>query len=211
MNFLNFNGGQLEFKKWQIVSTFTTAMGIILVILFANHGFTEEGFRFSLQATGRISFFVFLITFLASSLVQLFPSPLTLWMSMNRRYLGLSFAIMYLYHALGFLGVIWLTRHPGIEGVELIASIVSYTFLVVMTATSFSSFSRVLSPWMWASIHTVGMWTFWYFFLQEFIHKAEEKPLPMYIPLVLLTIAAAVIRWIADKQPKRTKRSKATV
>jgi methionine sulfoxide reductase heme-binding subunit len=206
----NVNTIRTDFKKWQVVLTLTIATGVLLAILFLKHGFTEEGFSLSLRATGRISFVIFLMTFLATSLVQLFPSSLTLWMSTNRRYLGLSFSMLYGYHALGFLGIFWLTQHPGVEGVELIASVVSYVFLVVMTVSSFSRFARLLSPWLWDSIHTVGMWTCWYFFLQEFIHKAEEVSLFMYLPLVLLTIGAAVLRWIAEKQPKR-QRSKVTV
>lgn len=189
-----------RFKAWEIVTLTAISVATTMLLLLFAHGLTETGVLLTIRATGRISFPLFLMMSLSGSLCKLMPSHQTYWLLANRKYLGLAFAIVYLYHALGFTALIIMTREPNIEGLELILSIICYGFLVAMTVTSFRAIRRRMSPWLWGSLHSVGMLFFWYFFLQEFMHRAEENLL-IYLPLALITAAVLPIKLIAATKP----------
>jgi methionine sulfoxide reductase heme-binding subunit len=191
-----------QFRKWEIVTLTSISVATVLLLLLFAHGLTETGVLLTIRATGRISFPIFLMLALSGSLYQIMPSPAAYWLLANRKYLGLAFAIVYFYHALGFTALIIMTQQPNIEGLELILSIICYGFLVAMTVTSSRIIRRRMSPWVWSSLHGVGMLFFWYFFLQEFIHQAEEN-LPLYLPMALLTAAILPIKVIAATKPKQ--------
>jgi methionine sulfoxide reductase heme-binding subunit len=191
-----------QFKTWEVVTFTAISVATAMLLLLFAHGLTETGVLLTIRATGRISFPLFLMLSLSGSLYKLFPSSGAYWLLKNRKYLGLAFAIIYLYHALGFTTLIIMTREPNIEGLELILSIICYGFLVAMTVTSFRAIRRQISPWVWNSLHGIGMLFFWYFFLQEFMHRAEENPL-LYLPMAIITATILPIRLIAATKPEK--------
>lgn len=178
-------------------------LAAVLGAIFIADGFTEEGFRYSLSATGRISYPIFILIFTASSINKLFPSRFSQWIYTNRKELGFTFAIAYLYHCIGFFGLYYVTGSFGIEGIELILSIISYFFIIIMTLTSFPEVRRKTSPWFWNSTHTVGMYMYWYFFLQEFIHRGEETSQGFYFVLAVINALILIIRIIATNKPTK--------
>ncbi|AKG22035.1 hypothetical protein [Calothrix sp. 336/3] len=196
--------GGKRFGKSHLVTLLSLLMGGILAHLFISHGFTEETYKTSLSATGRISYPIFLLIFAASSLQKLFPCAFTRWVCANRRDLGFAFAIAYAYHAIGFFGLLSLKGDFGIDGLEFILSIISYIFIVLMSITSFPAVKRQISPWLWNSIHTLGMYVFWYFFLQEFMHRAEETSDWFYLPLTLMNVLVLILRIIAASKPGKS-------
>jgi methionine sulfoxide reductase heme-binding subunit len=193
---------QNRFKTWEIVTLTSISVATTMLLLLFAHGLTETGVLLTIRATGRMSFPLFLMLSLSGSLYKLIPTRSAYWLLANRKYLGLAFAIVYLYHALGFTTLIIMTREPNIEGLELILSIICYGFLVAMTVTSFRTIRRRISPWLWNSLHGIGMLFFWYFFLQEFMHRAEENPM-LYLPMALMTAAVLPIKLIAATKPEK--------
>lgn len=190
-----------EFKKWQVVIASSLVAGAVTLILFWMYGIGEEGMRQVIRATGRYSFPLFVMTSIAFSLVKLHSNSLTQWLAANRRYIGLSFATTYIFHSVGFLGLMLEIGNPGIDGFELVLSMICYVFLAVMTLTSFDRQKRRMSKWAWDSIHSTGILFFWYFFLQEFLHKMEEDSFWYYFPLVMITAAILPIKFIAAAKP----------
>lgn len=185
-----------RFHRWEITLLISLFIGAVMFSLLWVHGATEDGFRLLLKATARISFPLFIMSALASSFYKLAPNGLTRWLYVSRRFIGISFAIAYLYHLFGVAGLYWATGSVGIEGLELGLSIICYAFLAAMTVTSFNFFRNKMSPWLWDALHGIGMLFFWYFFIQEYVHLAEDGN-AMYIPLALITAAVLPIKIIA--------------
>jgi methionine sulfoxide reductase heme-binding subunit len=185
-----------QFRGWEITLLISLFLGSIAFSLLWVHGATEDGFRLLLKATARISFPLFMMSALASSLYKLAPNGLTRWLLTNRRFTGISFAIAYLYHLFGVTGLFWTTGHVGIDGLELALSIICYAFLAAMTVTSFNFLRHKMSPWAWDGLHGIGMLFFWYFFIQEYVHLAEDGN-TLYIPLAIVTASVLPIKVIA--------------
>jgi DMSO/TMAO reductase YedYZ heme-binding membrane subunit len=196
------------FSDWKIITVVTLFVGVWLVVLLTGYGWTEDSMRIVLRFTGRVSFPVFLLTFNAKSFHSLWRNSLTEWMVRNRRALGLAFTVVYLYHAIGFIGLTYITGNPGIEGIEMVLSILAYGFLTAMTITSMSAIARRMSLEAWQFVHTTGMFTFWYFFVQEYLHKFEETGSIYYATLASIT-GLSLVLWIAGKTlgNRRTRRS----
>lgn len=197
------SGDSDDFKKWQVVLASSLVAAIVTLALFAMYGTGEEGMRQVIRATGRYSFPLFVMASIASSLVKLHSNSVTQWLAANRRYIGLSFATTYIFHSVGFLGLMLEIGNPGIDGFELVLSMICYVFLAVMTLTSFDRLKRRMSKWAWDSIHSTGILFFWYFFLQEFLHKMEEDSFWYYFPLVVITAAILPIKFIAIAKPQK--------
>ena len=193
---------QQNFKQWEIVTTFSLVVGLFGIALMAAYGLNEEGMRLLLRVTGRISFPLFVMVAIGSSLHKLYPCALSKWLYSNRKFIGLSFGVVYLYHAFGIGGLIFITGSPGIGGLELILSILCYSFLIPMMITSFRSVRQRLSPWLWESFHSIGMLMVWYFFLQEYLHQAEEGHTWFYGTLAIITAILLPIKVIALAKPR---------
>jgi methionine sulfoxide reductase heme-binding subunit len=198
-----------DFRKWQVAIASTIVIGLISALMILLYGANEEGMRHVIRATGRYSFPLFVMSSLSSSLIRLHPVPWTQWLYANRRYIGISFATTYVFHGVGIVGLVMLTGTPGIEGFELIISLICYAFLAFMTVTSFDIFKQLLSKWAWDSIHSIGMLFFWYFFLQEYINKMFVSSFWYYMPLLLITASILPIKVIALSKP--TKRGQPSI
>ena len=196
---------QHSFKQWEIVSLISVVVGAGGIMMMMAYGFNETGMRLLLRVTGRVSFPLFVMTATGSSFHKLYPSALSRWLHTNRKFIGLSFAITYLYHFFGIAGLIYMTGNPGIDGLELILSILCYAFLVPMAITSFRSVRQRISPWAWESLHSTGMLMIWYFFLQEYLHQMEEGHTGFYATLAIITAIILPIKVIALAKPKNIR------
>lgn len=99
-----------------------------------------DGLRSAIRATARSSFALFLLAFLASSLVTLLPGTSSRRILQERRYLGLAFAFSHTVH--GVLIYRYAQQFPELfwAGRTLTSSLpgtVGYLFVLLLTATSF--------------------------------------------------------------------------
>ena len=134
------------------------------------NGFTEESTREAIRWTARISVVLFSLAFAASGLHRQFHNPFTFWLLTNRKYLGISFAIMHLVH-LCYLGLLQFNFHPVFEKAKTISLIgggLAYFFIVMMLLTSFKIFSKYLSKRQWKLLHTIGGYWILYIFLRSY-------------------------------------------
>ena len=171
-------------------------------ILFA-YGFTEDGTREAIRWTARISVVLFSLAFAASGIHRLIQNSLSFWLLMNRKYLGISFAIIHLIH-LFYLVVLQYNFHPVFEKAKTISLIgggMAYFFLILMLLTSFERFSKFLTKRQWKILHTVGGYWILYIFLRSYWKRALTEY--EYYPLAIMLVLVIIIRlW-----PKKIKRT----
>jgi methionine sulfoxide reductase heme-binding subunit len=141
------------------------------------------------------------MSFVASSLVRLAPYPATRWMIRNRRYLGVSFAMSHLIHAVAIVALaradadlFWQLTTVG----SIVTGTSTYLVIALMTATSFDATARWLGPRAWRSLHWWGAWYIWVSFV---FTNGKRVPMSLWylVPVALLGLAVA-LRWMASRR-----------
>lgn len=108
--------------------------------------------------------FIFIVV-ATSSLQQLFPGPLPMWLLRNRKYIGLCFAVAMAWQGLFIFTMSMFFRDYYYEDIyflrdELEGS-VGYIFLVAMVLTSFQFARKHLTSKQWKLIHKSGLYFLW--------------------------------------------------
>ncbi|MEM6913677.1 MAG: hypothetical protein AAF511_06840, partial [Pseudomonadota bacterium] len=108
--------------------------------------------------------FIYLV--IAASAVQiLFPSPLSMWLLRNRKYLGLVFAVAMAWQGLGIFVVSTFMRDYYFAEIyafrDELEGTIGYVFLGALTVTSFKIGSRFITADQWKLIHKAGVIFLW--------------------------------------------------
>ena len=179
---------------WSLVKLIVLISILYFVQLYYFNGFNEESTRQAIRISARIAVVLFSMAFGASALHRLTKNPITWWMRMNRKYLGISFAVLHLIH-LCFLLILQQNFHPVFnmaKTVSLLGGGLAYVFLILMLLTSFKRFSKYLSPKNWTLLHTVGGYWIWFIFIRTYLKRAMTES--EYMPIVVMLIGAVLIR-----------------
>src|SRR5262245_56222196 len=165
-------------------------------VLLGMAGTSEDGLRLVIRATARTSVTLFLLAFVASSLVRVWPTPASRWLIANRRYVGVSFAVSHLAHLIAILTLVgWSTRAlvttAGI--VTAIAGGIGYLFVAAMVATSFDRTAAWLGPRRLRLLHTIGAYYLWFVFVATFAPRAFTAP-AVYATTTVALLAALGLR-----------------
>lgn len=138
-----------------------------------------NGLQSAIRATARMSFLLFLATFLASSLASLVPSPATRALLRERRFLGLSFAFSHAVHAMALL-VYWkLYPEAFWEGRSVLGNLpgsLGYLFIVLLALTSFPAAVKRLGARNWKALHATGTWVLAAIFVLSFYKRIPMSP-----------------------------------
>lgn len=190
---------------WHQNLTATLLAGTLLwyTLIFLSGGVTEESTRLAIRWSARFAVVLFCGAFGASALQHFFKNSFTFWLRMNRKYLGISFAITHLLH-LAFLVLLQKQFHPVFELAKtssLLAGGTAYFFVVAMLLTSFELFSKRLTPKQWKILHSIGGWWIWAIFFNSYGKNALAYP--GYMLLFLLLGATAVLRIVASFRKNR--------
>jgi methionine sulfoxide reductase heme-binding subunit len=193
-------------RNWPEGWIVTLIVGILLSAIagaqFALSIDPVSGARAVIRLTARTSLALFLLAFTAASLRRLAPTPLTIWLQRNRRYVGLSFAFS---HALHLMAIVTLARlnpakfHELTNVVTYVGGGLAYIFIVLLVMTSFDRTAALLGYRKWRALHLIGMWYIWLSFALNF-----GKRVPMsgwYLIPVLFVFGAAIIRLAARIRP----------
>jgi hypothetical protein len=84
-------------KRWPMGFGFVVG-SIALSLGIVGGSSLDEGWKLAARWTGRASFPLFIVTFIASSLATLFPRPWTRTLLRERRWWGLGFAACFAIH-----------------------------------------------------------------------------------------------------------------
>jgi len=184
---------------WGLVKFCIATSLLLFGGLYFIYGFTEEGTRQAIRWSARISAVLFSLAFTASAFQRLFKNIFSFWWLMNRKYFGISFAIVHLLH-LCFLLVLQQFFHPVFNMAKtssLIGGGLAYFFIVLMLLTSFPYFAKYLSRRNWKILHTAGGYWIWFIFIKTYWKRAATES--EYIPLVVLLVAVLGLRLLAKK------------
>ena len=134
--------------------------------------------------TARAALPLFLIAYLAGSLVRLWPSAPTRALVQRRRQWGLGFALAHSIH-LGALAYNVLVFAPR-SWETLVAGGFAYVMIYVMAATSNDASVRLLGPW-WKRIHIFGLHYTWLIFTLSYAGRFTDGDPDHYLTASLLT------------------------
>jgi DMSO/TMAO reductase YedYZ heme-binding membrane subunit len=180
---------------WDIVKIITLFSIVLFLFIFYSKGFNEDSNRIVIRLTARMSGILFCLAFGASVIHAWLKNSFSWWVFMNRKFWGISFAIMHLVH-LAFLVLLQQYFHPVFERAattSLLAGGLVYLFLVLMLLTSFSFFANKITTQRWKILHTAGGYWIWLIFMISYV-KRVIRGSNEYIPLVVLFAIILLLR-----------------
>lgn len=144
---------------------------MIAAVLETHGWWGEEAVRAVVRATARTSLALFLLAFLASTLARRWPGPLTRWLVVNRRGIGLSFAVSHLFHgaALVILGVWYPAFSATVDSATRIVGGLGFVWVAALAATSNDRAVRALGPRRWGWLHWIGVHYVWAVFFVTYL------------------------------------------
>lgn len=175
---------------WNLVKLCLGIACLFFLLIFIFNGIGENGLRSNIRWSARMSFVLFCFAFSASGIHDYFKRSPTWWILMNRKYLGISFAIIHLIH-LSFILALQLNFHPVFDLAatsSLVGGGIAYFFVVTMLLTSFETFSSHLSKFQWKFLHTFGGYWIWAIFMTSYYKRALTEPLHWIFVAVLLSV-----------------------
>ena len=198
------------FEGWSLSFTALGSMMLLAVViglrghLGGGPAFDEAALRILVRSSARLAVALFLAAFVASSLQRLLKRPWTAWLLRQRRYLGVGFAFVHLFH-LGTLIVLgWNfadSRPRLLDPVGLAGGGLAYLFLVLLALTSLDGARRRIGPRRWTMLHKMGSWYIWIIFTQSYVPRALADP--FYVPFGLALVLAPILRLAAMRKSSR--------
>jgi sulfoxide reductase heme-binding subunit YedZ len=181
------------FEGWYLLGATSLAMAALAVWLASMRGFEVDGVRMVVRYTARTSLLFFCLAFSASALHRLWSSPYTRWQLRNRRYLGLSFAVSHLIHAIAI--VCFAVMAPALfkdatTPASFIFGGIGYAFIIAMAATSFDRSARAIGRRAWRILHSSGVTYLWVQFMISFGMRIPGMPNYAWFLAPLLAVMA---------------------
>jgi len=159
------------------------------------------------RLTARTSVFFFLAAFSASALFELTRSRAARFLVINRRHIGLAFALAHFIH-LGVLVAYFAVtgEEPGL--VRVVGGGLAYLLIALMAATSINAAQQWLGL-NWRRLHLVGSWYVWLVFLNSYLGRVLEGREPgwMFGGITALMLGAAALRIAAGVQKRARLRA----
>ncbi|TNE60970.1 MAG: hypothetical protein EP335_18220 [Alphaproteobacteria bacterium] len=149
--------------------------------------------------TADIAFLFFWFAFIASATARLAPSPGTRFLIRNRRYIGLSFALIHFTHLVLVLSNLAFTGASR-PLITLLGGALAYLFIGLMALTSNTASVRRLGAKRWKQLHKTGMYYVWFIFL--FTSLKDPLGRGWIIGLCLFGLS---LRILAHRQGQRKK------
>jgi len=174
-----------------------TAAGLVLLLVAAGlvAGWSEEAVRIVVRWTAKSAVVLFCAAFAASSLHALRRSAVTRWLMVNRRRLGLSFALAHGLHLAALVALAVAFPHPFVDGLDAVTlggGGLAYAFVLAMEATSNDAAVRRLGARRWRLLHTVGGWWIALVFANSYVGRTVVDP--VYAPFALLVVGTLGLR-----------------
>jgi len=169
-------------------------------------GASEASLRQLIRLSVDVAFPLFFVSFSASALHRFSPSQTTQYLMRNRRYIGLSFAALFLWHAGLIYSLARLYPEPffsELSSAALYSGVLTFSVVALMAATSNDSSVKYLGRSVWSRLHRVlGYFVAVMFFL-TYLGKLDQA---FFWPFSAAALAVFVLRgmsrWLErDPQP----------
>jgi len=191
---------------WKLFTALAGLTLLMTALTLAAYPAGADGLRSAIRATARSSLALFLLAFLASSLVTLLPGARSRRLVRERRYLGLAFAFSHTVH--GLLIYRYAQQFPELfwAGRTVTSSLpgsIGYLFLLLLTLTSFKTPMRLLGARAWKALHSTGMWVLAAVFCLSFYKRI---PMAGWYPLAFALMVSAIALKLTAKLAQRQRR-----
>lgn len=174
------------------------AGGLVTLLAFSQNPAGEYTWQYGLLATVRLSAAVLLVTFTVGPLTRLTGAGWTRPLLLNRRYLGIAFAILHSYHLL-FI-VLWTMAFPELMDITtLVGGGAAFVFAYLMALTSNDAAVRRLGRY-WKWLHITGIYYLWAIMTLTFAGQdswTARTCTALFLMAMLLRVAAMAKRRIA--------------
>lgn len=183
-------------EGWYLLAATSLTMAALALWLASMRGFEVEGVRMVIRYTARSSLLFFCLAFSASALHRLWPNPFSRWQLRNRRYLGLSFALSHLIHAIAIVRFAVMAPADFAAATSPASYIfggIGYVIIVALTATSFDRTAKAIGPRAWRLLHGSGVYYLWLQFMVSFGMRIPAMPNYIWFLLPLVVVMAVKI------------------
>ncbi len=179
------------FSRWSLTGILSVLLVLNVIITIVTLDINEkETISILIRSTAKLSFILFMFTFVASSLHRYIKNTFTRWLLANRRYIGVSFAISHYIH---LAMLILMTLHINFNVFEdrglfkTAFGATAYVFITLMTLTSFDKTRNLFGTNNWKRIHTIGGYLLWVIFAKSYILEMTS-PLRVIFALIAITV-----------------------
>lgn len=182
---------------WPIVGWAALAIAAMVAVILGTVGAGVPGIQMALRATARTSAVFFALAFAASALRRQWRTAATAWLLRNRRQLGVSFAVSHFIHLLlvfALMGWSWAVLRARLPTEALVIGGLAYTFIALMTLTSFDVAIAWLGTRAWRWLHTLGSYYLWTIFALNYFTRAARSA--FYWPFAVLFGGVMLLRWL---------------
>lgn len=158
--------------------------------------------RVAIRTTARISFVLFLGTFLGNALYRIVPAATTRWLKANQDRFTLGFAASHTVHLAGILALVSVIgrEHVFSGWIMVVAFPIGFLFIYALAI-------GVLFPHLpfWSSrFEALAHWYLMALFAVSFVRHATTRPL-FYTPFVLVAITAFGVRIAAAIRSRKAQ------
>jgi hypothetical protein len=153
-------------RGWPLTLRIALVLTLASLALFASAGVSEESVRTWIRATARASVALFLMTFVARPLRQLWRSGTSGYLLANRRYLGASAAYAQLLHGISLVWLFWAFagEEDAPDLTTLIGGGLGFALYFAMGLSSSDAAVAALGKRAWKALHTAGAYWIWLIF-----------------------------------------------
>ena len=181
-------GNLAIFNGWWIV--FTSGILTMVPLWLGPDGSQADELGYALRVSARLAFIALLLAYVARPWHKL--TGRGRWLMVNRRYLGLTAALVHTVHFAYIVALFALTE-AVLEAVTAIFGGFAYLCIWVMALTSNRAAQQRLGRW-WSRLHRFGMHYLWLVFMQAFIGIALTAGDPTYVALTAAGLLAFMLR-----------------
>ena len=174
---------------------FAAAMGLWIAAVFSVVRAADPGLVIVIRGTARASFVLFLSSFAADGLHQIWPVSAVRWLSDNRGYVFLAFTVSHLYHAAAIISLAVMTEGESVGGrLDVTHVLGTLTYLAIVAIAVGYARCRGADPDRrpWRFLHVGGLYVIWVAFTFAYATKSLETL--TVIPLVVVSLLAAILR-----------------
>lgn len=159
-------------ERKRLILTVTVLLAVFLAWAHSVSSGYVASLPLTMVPTAHAAFLFFWIAFTASSFQTLYPSTYSKWAMRNRRYVGLSFALIHFVHAVLVLSNLSFTEASRPIPVVM-AGGTAYLFLGLMALTSNNWSIKTLGSKNWKRLHTVGSYYIFIIFIATGFRNPE--------------------------------------
>jgi methionine sulfoxide reductase heme-binding subunit len=204
-------------QGWRLFAVLALAVSAAICLALPRTDFhTARGTEHIILHSVHCALPLFILAFVASSLAALVPGRLSRWLLANRRYIGLAFAVGMAWHV-SFVAYSFAAFGRQLNLTAIALDLTALAFLIAMTLTSFSAFSRYLSPAAWRRLHKSGAYAIWLVATYIFLGSARSGGDRFHVAALVVLLVAwglRVLSWIrmrldralTSREPSRERR-----